>query len=304
MSKLITSGEIESTIFHNLKTFRICSTKSKTNKVPWPKPPNYNPENYELLRRTIVALNIHDHKMPTFGKFVGTLSTRDGKYDFNNNGPISTDLIGENMDYPEANRNRRQEIWQRHYEYMAGFLYYISNDPGVPIALRTEAAEYGLCKDEFVETNNWPWQLYVREARRMRSDFVFSQKDVESDIKKDDTIGMGSYPIDSHNSQRFPSNGSVHNEGDMYMHHNSNFQIPYRVLVPKKEEATNLLVSVCVSSTHIGYGPLRLEPQYMIMGQAAGLAAAEANFYNLAVQDISVKDIQGKLRSENAILEL
>lgn len=223
----------------------------------------------------------------------------------NNNGPVSTDLIGENKDYPNADRATRKAIWDKHYYWQAGLLYYLANDPNVPIALRTDASEYGLCKDEFIETSNWPWQLYVREARRMTSDFIFSEKDVVSDKVKSDTIGMGSYPIDSHNTQRFPTaDGYVHNEGDMYMSSEGTFQMPYRILVPKRSEATNLLVTVCMSSTHIGYGPLRLEPQYMILGHAAGLAAAEAHYYNVAVQDVNITDIQSKLKLENVILEL
>ena len=273
--------------------------------VPFPQPPDYNPADFILAYRYAYAIIQQLHKTPKFSNFGAFGSLPNGKFDMNNNGPVSTDLIGENKDYPNADKATRKAIWDRHYYWQAGLLYYLGNDPGIPIALRTEVSGYGLCKDEFVETNNWPWQLYVREARRMISDFIFSEKDVVSDKVKSDTIGMGSYPIDSHNTQRFPTpDGNVHNEGDMYMSSGGTFQMPYRILIPKKSEATNLLVTVCMSSTHIGYGPLRLEPQYMILGHAAGLAAAEAHYYNVAVQDVNVSDIQAKLKTENVILEL
>ncbi len=176
--------------------------------------------------------------------------------------------------------------------------------PRVPKPLQEEVLRYGLAKDEFVDTGNWPNQLYIREARRMVGDFVATQKDLQTERTKPDVIGMGSYNSDSHNLQRFVNDrGFVENEGDVQVPVRP-YQIPYRVLLPKKSEATNLLVPVCFSASHIAYSSLRMEPQYMILGHAAGVAAALAVKNGSAVQDVDVPSLQKQLLAEGAVFEL
>ncbi|MDQ6666436.1 MAG: FAD-dependent oxidoreductase, partial [Acidobacteriota bacterium] len=223
-----------------------------------------------------------------------------GKTDVNNNGAFSTDYIGKSWTYPNASYAQRERIWQDHKEYIAGFLYFLANEPRVPAELRREMSRWGLARDEFTDSANWPRQLYVREARRMVGPFVMSQKDIQTDLTKDDPIGMGSYNSDSHNVQRVATaDGAVENEGDMQVPVTP-YQIPYRVLLPKREEVTNLLVPVCFSASHVAYSTVRMEPQYMILGEAAGRAAKMAIDRKCAVQDVDTKALTGKLVANKA----
>jgi len=176
-------------------------------------------------------------------------------------------------------------------------------DARVPKDLQAEANSYGIPKDEFVDNNHWTHQLYVREARRMVGDFVMSQKDIQTERTKEDVIGMGSYNSDSHNVQRVPTaDGYTENEGNMEVPVQP-YQIPYRVLLPKRREASNLLVPVCFSASHVAYSTLRMEPQYMILGQAAGVAAKMAIDKKIAVQDVDTKTLTAKLRQQKAVME-
>ena len=183
-----------------------------------------------------------------------------------------------------------------------GFFYFLAHDARVPKALQDETNHWGLAKDEFLDTENWPHQLYIREARRMVSDFVMTQKDVQTELTKPDAIGMGSYNSDSHNVQRIVTpEGNVENEGDMQVAVKP-YQIPYRVIVPKRTEATNLLVPVCFSASHVAYSSLRMEPQYMIIGEAAGLAASISIGRNEAVQDIDTQQLTETLKKQGAVM--
>ena len=186
----------------------------------------------------------------------------------------------------------------------AGLFYFLANDARVPESIRGEINQWGLCADEFASTNHWPHQLYVREARRMTGDFVMTQKDIQTELVKPDPIGMGSYNSDSHNVQRYlQPDGTVQNEGNMEVHVEP-YQIPYRVLLPKKKEVENLLVPVCVSSSHVTYSTLRMEPVYMILGHAAGVAAKMAVDSGVAVQDINTGVLVQKLRTQGAVMEI
>ncbi|MGH9658986.1 MAG: FAD-dependent oxidoreductase, partial [Bryobacteraceae bacterium] len=223
------------------------------------------------------------------------------KVDVNNNGAFSTDNIGGSWDYPEANYARRAGIWQEHVDYAAGFFYFLAHDPRVPAALQQEVNQWGLARDEFTDTSHWPHQLYVREARRMVGDFVMAQKDLQTDLEKPDPIGMGSYNSDSHNIQRVVTKeGFVRNEGDMQVPVTP-YQIPYRIMVPKRAEAQNLLVPVCFSASHVAYSSVRMEPQYMILGHAAGVAAKMAIAGDKAVQDIDTRALTARLRAQGTV---
>ena len=198
------------------------------------------------------------------------------KTDTNNHGPFSTDNIGMNYDYPEATYERRREILREHRIYQQGLLYFIANDPRVPREIQTAMQAWGLPKDEFVDNGGWPHQIYVREARRMIGHFVMTENELMQKKPTPDSVGMGSYTIDSHNVQRYVQpDGSVQNEGDIGVGIRP-YPIAYGSIVPKKHQCDNLYSTICVSSSHIAYGSIRMEPVFMILGQSAATAAAIA----------------------------
>jgi len=282
--------------------FRLCLTDDRANQVPYPKPSNYDAKRYELLARLIAAQTKQAGKPRNFDQLCKPDRTVKRKTDVNNNGAFSTDYIGKSWDYPEASYQRRAGIWQDHVNYVQGFFWFLAHDPRVPKVLRDEVNSWGLAKDEFVDTGNWPHQLYVREARRMIGEYVMIQRDLQTDLTKPDPIGMGSYNSDSHNVQRIATaDGAVENEGDMQVAVTP-YQIPYRVMLPKRDQATNLLVPVCMSSSHVAYSSLRMEPQYMIVGQAAGLAASMAINANGPVQSIDTAALTRKLVEQGAVM--
>ncbi len=285
--------------------YRICITDLASNKLPFPRPEDYDPSRYALLVRWLdVVKEAHKDRSLVVGDVLSLFALPNGKYDVNNSGPFSTDYIGGSWDYPDADYAVREEIINDHKTYMQGLLYFLANDPQVPEELRKDMSRWGLAADEFTDNGNWPYCLYIREARRMTGDYVMTQKDIQENIYKPDAIGMGSYNSDSHNVQRVVTpEGYVENEGDMQVAVKP-YQIPYRVMLPKVSEATNLLVPVCVSASHVAYSTLRMEPQFMIMGQAAGTAAVIAVDSHLSVQDIDVELLQNKLRASGAILGL
>lgn len=283
--------------------FRLCICNEKRNQVPFPKPPNYDPERYALLARLLEALTKKLGRAPRREEVTLNGALPNHKEDLNNKGAFSTDYIGGSWNYPEASYQERAKIWQDHYEYLAGFLYYLSNDVQVPKSLQDEMNKWGLAKDEFVDSSHWPFQLYVREARRLKGDFVLTQKDVIGEFRKHDVIGLGSYTIDSHNVQRYvTTDGFVQNEGNIEAPIVP-YQIPFRVLLPKPAEVTNLLVPVCASASHVAYCPLRVEPIYMILGEAAGVAAKMAISSGVAVQDIDTKALTAALQKQGTVME-
>jgi hypothetical protein len=241
---------------------------------------------------------------PTLSNFANMVAIPNRKVDCNNNGPLSTDYLGGSWKYPTASYAERAAIQQAHVDYTQGFFWFLAHDPHVPASLQAEVNRWGLAKDEFADNANWPSQLYVREARRMVGDFVMTQADLQTAIHKPDAIGIGSYNIDSHNTQRVATaDGFAQNEGDVQVSVEP-YQIPYRILLPKRAEAVNLLVPVCMSASHVAYSSLRMEPQYMILGQAAGVAAALAIQQQSNVQDIDTAALVEKLKKQGAVLEL
>jgi hypothetical protein len=285
--------------------FRICMTDNESNRVPFPRPANYDPKRYELLARMLTAMTEKNGRAPHINEVMKPDPLPDKKTDTNNNGAFSTDYIGGSWNYPEADYKTREKIWQQHKDYVAGFLYFLANDANVPAALQKEVSPWGLAKDEFTDTENWPRQLYVREARRMVGEYVMTQRDIQTDLTKPDSIGMGSYNSDSHNIQRVVTSegNAVENEGDMQVPVKP-YEIPYRILLPKRADATNLLVPVPFSASHVAYSTLRMEPQYMIIGQAAGIAATLAIANKTPVQDVDTKVLLAKLRQQKAVLNL
>ncbi|WP_081798107.1 FAD-dependent oxidoreductase [Neobacillus dielmonensis] len=274
--------------------FRICLTKNPENRFPFPKPPAYDPKRYTLLLRYIQAgvwdaMNLHT-------------ALPNGKTDLNNYGGFSTDHIGKNYQWPEGNYETREKIFQDHFTYNLGLLYFLANDEQVPKPIRDEVSEWGLAKDEFTETGHWPHQLYIREARRMITDYVMTDRNCLGEVSIDDSIGLASYQMDSHHCRRVIIDGRVYNEGDVEIPI-SPYPISYRCIRPRAEECTNLLVPVCLSSSHIAYGSIRMEPVFMILGQSAGAAAALAYQNKTTVQDIDYQQLKTELLDYGQVLQ-
>ena len=283
--------------------FRVIATTVPENRIAWEKPEGYDVARFELLARYLTALTKYLGRSPNFNEVSLTRVIPNGKADLNNRGGFSTDYIGKNYAYPDGSYAERAKIWQDHILYQKGFYYFLANDPRVPKALQEEVRQWGLAKDEFVDTGHWPNQLYVREGRRMVGPFVATQKDLQTDRTKPDAIGMGSYNSDSHNVQRHVGEGGiVLNEGDVQVSVQP-YQIPYRILLPNKSEIENVLVPVCFSASHIAYSSLRMEPQYMIIGHAAGVAADLAVKKGVAVQDVPITELQNILLAEGGVFE-
>jgi hypothetical protein len=280
--------------------FRIVVTQSPDLRVPFPKPAHYNPAHYELLLRLIQAYpEIH------FGRLVHLGKIANGKYDLNAQGLFSTDYPGANTKYPDGDFATRDRIWQDHIDYTQGFLWFLGHDPRVPVGLRAESNSWGLCRDEFADNDHWPYALYVREARRMKGEYIMVQRDCQTELTKPDSVGMGSFVIDCHIVQRVATpEGTVTDEGSFPDAPARPYQIPYRSLTPRKAECENLLVPVCLSASHVACCSLRMEPVYMALGQASGLAAAAAIKSQTAVQAIDVPSLQKRLLAQKAVLSL
>jgi len=275
--------------------FRMCLTNHPQNRVPFPKPEGYDPSQYELLVRVFDS-----GWREQFRKYD---PIPNHKTDTNNHGPFSTDYIGMNYDYPEASYERRKEIIKAHETYQKGLLYFMATDPRIPADVQKEFNTWGLAKDEFKDNGNWPHQIYVREARRMVSSYVMTENETVGKKPVPNPVGMGSYSLDSHNIQRYVKpDGYVQNEGDIGIHLKNPYQIGYGAIVPKKAECQNLLVPVCVSSSHIAYGSIRMEPVFMILGQSAATAAAMAIDKNIAVQDLDYEQLKARLIQDKQIL--
>jgi hypothetical protein len=276
--------------------FRTCLTKNDRNRVPFTRPAGYDSTQYELLIRIYNA-----GWRGTFNKFDAIPNS---KTDVNNHGPFSFDNIGMNYDYPEASYERRKEIVKEHIIYQKGLLYFIANDPRVPADVRDEMKKWGYSKDEFTDNDYWPYSLYVREARRLIGDYIMTENDVLGKRKVPRPIGMGSYNLDSHNTQRYiKADGFVENEGDIELPTGKPYQIDLGSIMPKSDECRNLVVPVCVSSSHIAFGSIRMEPVFMILGQSAGTLAAMAIEKGKSIYDIPYDKIKSKLEADGQVLD-
>ena len=276
--------------------FRMCLTSVADNRVPFPKPEGYDPQQYELLLR-VLATGWRE----VFNKFDPIPNS---KTDTNNHGPFSTDNIGMNYDYPDATYEVRREIVREHETYQMGLMHFLTNDPRVPQDVRSEMSQWGLAKDEFTDNGNWPHQIYVREARRLLGTYVVTEQDCLAIRDTPDSVGMGSYAMDSHNVQRYVTEeGTVQNEGDIGVRPRGPYKIAFGALLPKKKECTNLLVPVCVSSSHIAFGSIRMEPVFMILGQSAATAASMAMDGDMAVQNLEYEDLRKRLLADGQVLE-
>ena len=286
--------------------FRLCLTDVQTNQAPIQRPPNYDPKRFVLARNYLRSAG----QILTFGDFAGIRSRLpNGKVDANSSGAVSLNLPGASTEYPEASYARRKEIWDEHLTWAQGLLYYVQNDPEVPTAIQEEARRWGLARDEFVDTGHWPHQLYIREARRMLGEYVLTQYDLQDSRHKYDSIGMGGYNVDIREVQwvaytifRFPKvvqevlmEGYVSQPVEPY-------QIPYRSLLPRQHQADNLLVTSCISASSVAYASFRMEPQYMIAGHAAGVAAALGARSKTPVHKLDLAALQRRLIEQRQIL--
>ena len=277
--------------------FRMCLTNDPDNRVPFPKPEGYDSSRYELLIRVF-----NSGWRELFNKFD---MIPNWKTDTNNHGPVSTDNIGMNYDYPDASYERRREIIKEHETYQKGLMYFMATDPRIPQDLQKELNKWGLSKDEFTDNGNWPTQIYVREARRMVSDYVMTENEVLSKKPVPNPVGMGSYTLDSHNTQRYVKpDGFVQNEGDIGVKTPKPYAISYGAIIPKESECTNLLVPVCISSSHIAFGSIRMEPVFMILGESAATAASIAIDQKVSVQKVNYEELKKELLNQKQRLTL
>jgi hypothetical protein len=282
--------------------FRLCLTKNPADRKPIDSPANYDPKQFELLGRYFDALAAAGKKV-TLQNFIKVDMVTPDKTDINNNGGFSTDFIGMNYSYPEAGYATRERFQTECLDYTKGLLTYLGTSPRVPGSIRAEMQRWGLCRDEFPDTGGWPNQMYVREARRMISDYVMTEKNCRRFEIVTDSIGLAAYNMDSHNCRRLVRNGKVENEGDVQVPPMSPYPISYRALVPKPAECENLLVPVCLAASHIAYGSIRMEPVFMILGQSAATAASLAIDDQVPVQKIDYLKLRSQLLADRQILE-
>ena len=288
--------------------FRVCMTDDPQLRVAWARPEPFDPLDYELARRWFNAekdeyneqLGQHPpHRLRKFDPLTRRTAGGHLKTDTNNHGPVSSDFIGANYLWPDADYATRERIFQRHVRYQRGLYWFLANDPSIPAAYREAYGRWGLAGDEFADTGHWPHQLYVREARRMVGDYVLTEHDTQHRRQPEDPVGMGSYNMDSHNCQRFArvegGVARVLNEGDVQLPPKAPYAVSYRSIVPRGGECANLLVPVCLSASHIAYGSVRMEPVFMVLAESAALAACLAIDANCAVQAVPYAKLRAAL---------
>lgn len=271
--------------------FRMSLTDVAANRVMVAQPAGYHEADYELLFRSIEAGQ-------TSGFFKLDLMPN-RKTDSNNTGGMSTDFIGKNhgagWNWTTLDHEQRLALAKQHENWQRGLLWTLQNHPRVPLSIRNSYASWGLPADEFTDNGNWPWQIYVREARRMVSDHVMSQAHCSGEVIATDSIGLAAYSMDSHNVQRHVKNGVVKNEGDVQMAVANPYPVSYRSIVPKSGECANLLVPWSLSASHMAFGSIRMEPVFMILSQSAAIAADLAIRGNLAVQNLPYHQLRPAL---------
>lgn len=282
--------------------YRLCLTDRPKNRLPIAPPANFDPADYELLARWIAAREAAGERL-TLRSFLKYDPLQNGKYDFNNRWPISTDFIGGADDYPEGDAHERAEIAQRHENYLRGFFHFLATDERSPPRVRREASRFGLCRDEFVDNGGWPHQLYVREARRMVGDFVMTEHHCTGQEVAADSIGLGTYGVDMHGARRIVHNGQPVNEGSNSVPVPQPYPIAYRAITPKREECDNLLSTFALSASHVAFGSIRMEPVFMTLSQSAATAAALAIDADQAVQAVPYPQLRERLLADGQVLE-
>ena len=293
--------------------FRLCMTEVPENRVPFAKPSDYDPDRYELLLRYLTSESsdrlFADHpkprdiESPALGYNPYTVIMPNRKTDMNSKGAISSNLVGANYAYPEGDYATRERIVAAHRSWHQGMLWFMQNDDRVPIRFRQPLASWGLAKDEFQDTDHWPHQIYVREARRMVGALVMIEQHCAGTQSVDDSVGLGCYAMDSHVTQRYvDEQGWVRNEGNIGGAVPHPYPISYRALTPKADQCQNLLVPVCCSASHVAYGSIRMEPVFMILGQSSATAACLAIDKKTSVQAVDYPQLRSRLLEDRQIL--
>lgn len=286
--------------------FRVCMTDNPANIYPFPKPQGYDESQYEMhIRWYNSEKNGHNESLKADGdirKF-DRLAEK-SKTDTNNHGPSSSDYIGQNFQWPHASYQEREAIYQKHVQYQQGFYYTMANSPRIPDRYRNVYKNWGLAADEFKQTNHWPEQLYIREARRMLGDYVLTENDCMHKVSCSDPVGMGAYAMDSHNCRRFVKEGKLYNEGDVQVPAKKPYSVSYRSIVPPKGQCDNLIVPICLAASHIAYGSIRMEPVFMVLGQSAAIAADLAIKAQQPVQDVPYPKLEAELINAKQALRL
>lgn len=286
-------------------SFRLCLTNDPGNRVPFPEPAHYDPSRFEAVRRYLAQ-----EKRPILLWDLYPLPG--GKFDANNGigKQFSMGLVGGCNTWCEGDAAERAKVWEAHKQYTLELYRFLTTDAAVPEHLRKQLAELGLCRDEFASSEHWSPQLYVREGRRMKGEYVISQKDIMEQAAKEDAIVVSSFPIDSHDCQRVALADGVINEGTIIpvrmkdRRHGYPYQVPYRSITPNAGECDNLLVPVALSATHVAYCSIRVEPTWMILGQSAGVAASLAVKQNLPVQRLPYPALRERLLAQKQVLDL
>lgn len=276
--------------------------KAANNSLPVTPPANYDAKQFELLGRYLEAL-VAANRNPKLAQFWNPIWMPNHKTDINNNGGFSTDFIGRNYDYPNADYATRDRIAKEHEDYIRGFCTFMATDPRVPEEMRREMQSWGPSRDEFLDTGGWSREMYVREARRLVGEYVMSEKNCRAVETITDSVGLGAYNMDSHNCQRIVKNGKVENEGDVQVPPMKPYPVSYRSIIPKAAECDNLFVPVCLSSSHIAYGSIRMEPVFMVLGQSAATAAAIAIDDKVPVQKVSYEKLRARLLADKQVLD-
>ncbi len=280
--------------------YRMVLTDVQENRLSVEKPENYDDKTYEVLFRCIEAGQTRFFKL-------SMMPNR--KTDSNNSGGLSCDAVGanygEDWNYAEAGYAKRAEVDKAHENWQRGLLWTLQHHPRVPQAIRDFYAPWGLPRDEFSDNRNWAYDIYVREGRRMVSDYVMTEHNCTGHVVAEDSIGMGAYTMDSHNTQRYVTkNGMLKNEGDIQKHIPGPYPIAYRAIIPKANECTNLLVPWALSASHMAFGSIRMEPVFMELGQSAATAACLAIDEGISVQDVPYSELRNRLLRDGLILSL
>lgn len=297
----LTEGQADKRVMNY--NFRLMMS-TKDDRVKFQKPDNYDPKSYILLSRFL-----KNNPKTTFSDLIDFYSWQypEGKYETNNKqkSVISLGYFGGNVDYPDADYLKRRKIYQAHKDWTMGFLYFLSADTSVPPVLKAEVNRYGLAADEFKDNKNFPYYLYIREARRMVGALVQTQHDILNNRRKPDAICLGSHWIDSHHVQRVAVSATqFKNEGRIWHKITQPYEFSYRTITPKKEECTNLLVPVCLSVSHVAFCSARVECTWMQLGHSAGIAASISAREQLPVQDVPVTDLQAQLKKAGVIYDV
>ncbi|MBX2815474.1 MAG: FAD-dependent oxidoreductase [Saprospiraceae bacterium] len=283
---------------HHLQAycFRMCLTDHPENRIPFQRPSDYQEKDYELLLRNYEA---GEAGFPWINSAMPNRKT-----DTNNRTGFSTDFIGQNYQYPEASYAKRETIRKQHRDYQQGLMWTLANHPRIPDHIRSEVARWGTCKDEFSREDGWQEQLYIREARRLDGQMTMTQHHCEGLEVVQDPVGMGAYGMDSHHTQRYvDANGWVKNEGNVEARVAAPYPISYRAMLPRAEECSNLLVSCCVSATHIAFGSIRMEPVFMVLGQSAATAVGLAQRGKITLSELPYSVLGPELLQGNQILK-